>query len=344
MKYQIKWHWLFLIALLSLGFWYSRSQRGGSSVPETARSYSRHVEASETRKSSTKEVREPRSDRPAAAAPLKGVQSPLARRYLSFLLPGSWLDGESYADSIVNNAFSQAWGVTARLDLSEEQQDRLAEFLLREDWRGWAEMDPERIREWAREHLSEEQQTALQAFIKESKQGQLALMRMREEGKMKEHGVQSPEEAFAAEMDELQKISELLAGDTEGLDAKELEKKRSELKELMRKRVRGEGDETQNRIAESMKDEQDARFYNLLADRIPLTEEQRTAVYNALHQGARAPINPYDYQSRPPERVENDVRAATDWMNTILTEHQYETYVRQFLAQIEMIRFQKGRR
>lgn len=148
------------------------------------------------------------------------------------------------------------------------------------------------------------------------------------------------DEAFAAEMSELQELAEKLADDTDGVETEELERKRKELNELMRERVRGEG----NKSAESIKDEQSARFYNLLADRIPLTEEQQFAVYDALHQGASAPINAYDYQSRPPERVENNVRAATDWMKTILTEHQYETYVRHFLAQIEMIRFQNGRR
>jgi hypothetical protein len=272
------------------------------------------------------------------------VQSPLAWRYLCFLLPGSRLDGDSYAESIVNNAFNQAWGITARLDLSEEQQDRLAEFLLQKEWRSWTEMDPALIQEWALAHLSKEQQAALQAYIEESKEGQLALMQMRQNDKMKEYGVRNPEEAFAAEMAEAQKIAELLAADTEGHDAQKLDQKRSELKGLLSTRGRGEADEARSGISASMKDEQDARLYNLLADRIPLTEEQHAAVSDALRQGAKAPVNPYDYQSAPPERIEPDVRAATGWMKTTLTEQQYETYVRHFLAQIEMIRFQNGRR
>jgi hypothetical protein len=51
-------------------------------------------------------------------------------------------------------------------------------------------------------------------------------MKMREEDGIKEHGVQSPDEAFAAEMAELQKITKLLAGDTKGPDAQELGKKK----------------------------------------------------------------------------------------------------------------------
>lgn len=179
-------------------------------MPESAQSDLRHGEARETPESSTRSsVRERRSKRPpAAAAPVQGVQSPLARRYCAFLLPGSRPDGESYADSIVNNAFNQAWGVTARLDLSEQQQDRLAEFLLQKEWRGWTEMDPELIQEWAFRHLSKEQQAALQAYIEESREGQLALMQMREKDKMKEYGVQNPEAVVAAEMAEAQKIAE----------------------------------------------------------------------------------------------------------------------------------------
>jgi len=35
--------------------------------------------------------------------------------------------------------------VAASIDLSEEQQDRLAEFLLQEDWMNWNSIDPERV-------------------------------------------------------------------------------------------------------------------------------------------------------------------------------------------------------
>ena len=333
MKLLTKWNWLILIVLLSLGIWYFGSQRGGPSVPKTAQSELRHSDANETRGSYRKvKVREPRPERPSAADPLRSVRSPLARRYLRFLLPGGRLDGESYASSIVNNAFSQAWGITARLDLSDKQQDRLAEFLMQEDWLGWVDMDPELIEKWAQEHLSDEQQAALQAFIEESKDGRLALIELRQE------------EPSPAEMAESQKIAELLATDTEGIDPGELEKKRAELKALLKASVRGEGGEKQDGIAASMKKEQDARFYNVIADRIPLTEAQHFAVHAALHEGAEAPINAYAYQSLPPERVEPDVRAATAWMSAILTENQYETYVRHFLAEIEMIRFQNARR
>lgn len=333
MKHLTKWHWLILIALFSLGIWYFGSRRGGPSVSKTAQSELRHSDANETRGPSTKvKMREPRPEQPSAADPLRSVRSPLARRYLRFQLPGGRLDGESSAGSIVINAFSQAWGITARLELSDEQQDRLAEFLMQEDWLAWVDMKPELIEKWAKEHLSGEQQAALQAFIEESKDGRLALIEMRQE------------EPSAAAKAEGQKIVELLATDTEGIDPGELEKKRAELKALLKVGMRGEGGEKQDGIAAFVKKEQDARFYNLLADRIPLTEGQDFAVYSALREGAEAPINPYAYQSLPPERVEPDVRAATVWMSAILTENQYETYVRHFLAQIEMIRFQNARR
>ena len=55
------------------------------------------------------------------------------------------------------------------------------------------------------------------------------------------------------------------------------------------------------------------------------------------------PVNPYDYQSRSEEKIEADVKSATAWMGELLTKEQYETYLRHFLAEIEMIRFQVSR-
>lgn len=89
--------------------------------------------------------------------------------------------------------------------------------------------------------------------------------------------------------------------------------------------------------------EQAFRFYNLLADRMPLTPEQHEAVYAALREGKQAPINPYDYQSLPPDRAEAKVRANTAWLGGLLTKAQHETYVGHFLAEIDMIRFQNSR-
>lgn len=115
MNHLMKWHWLLLFVLLSLGFWSVVGRHGGHSAPESVRSGSARGEAGEGRGSATKvRVREAQVERPSAGDPLRDVRSPLARRYLRFLLPGGRFEGESYTESIVNNAFKQVWGVTAR--------------------------------------------------------------------------------------------------------------------------------------------------------------------------------------------------------------------------------------
>lgn len=336
-----KSHILILIALLAMGCWFAYCGRDPATSPR-AREESHHPEHHTTQagSSANSRVREPHPKRPDVEDGLDGVKSAMARRYLRFMLPGGRLDGQSYDQSTVHNAFKQAWAVTARLDLSEEQQDRMAEFLLEKDWSKWSEMGAERVEQWAREHLTDRQRTALLDFIEESKQGELALSRMRLEAKMQEYEAKTPEGAFHAEMLRARRIAELMATDTNNLSPEELESRKKELKELTESAVRGEHDKRAPDHAEPRGDEQAYQFLNLLADRIPMTEEQQLAVYGALRDGVNAASNPFDYQSLPSERVEAQVRASTSWMGYILTKEQYDTYLRHYLAEIEMIRFQ----
>ena len=339
-----KYRWLFLIVLLLAALWHALPRR----VAPPATRLDMATEASLSRPKMDRSNMEPVASEPgrirsAAKDPLANVRSPLARRYLRFMLPGGRLDGESHDQSIVNNAFKQAWGVTARIELSEAQQDQLAGFLLQEDWSKWSTMNPKRVEKWAEEHLSGEQTEALMAFIRESRQGERNLSDMRMELKKQEYGVGTAEEAFDAEMRESARIAEMLARNGENLPEEEAAKMREELKRLMKTANGGEGDAGGGKVAESRKDEQAGQFFHLLADRIPMTEEQQLALYQALRAGSVPPVNPYDYQSRSEERIEADVKSATAWMGELLTKEQYETYLRHFLAEIEMIRFQVSR-
>ncbi len=341
MKILPKYRWPILIVLLIAGIWYALSPQNAPSGAQTVESIQTPDARSKTDR--TRETPAPNSppQRPDATTDrLAGVQSPIAKRYLRFMLAGGHLDGESHDQSIVNNAFKQAWGVVARIELTEAQQDRLAEFLLEEDWSKWSTMNRTRVEKWAKEHLSREQTDALLAFIEESKQGDQNLSDLRMELKKKEYGVRTEPEAFTAEMRDSARIAELLAKDTNNLSEAEVAKMRAELGGLMNPANAGKGDADAGKVAESRKDEHAAQFFHLLADRIPMTEEQQLAIYGALRSGASSPTNPYDYQTRPADQIEAEVKSTTDWMGKVLTKEQYETYLRHYLAEIEMIRFQ----
>lgn len=335
MEILTKYRWLILLALLIAGAWYALSQQNALSGSQAGDKH----QAPDARSNTNRTNEEPTANAPrrkpnAATDPLAGVRSPIAKRYLHFMLPGGRSDGEAHDQSIVNNAFKQAWGVVARMELTEAQQDRLAEFLLEKDWSKWSTMDPKRVELWSKDHLSKEQTDALLAFIEESKQGDRNLSDLRMELNEKEHGVGTAEEAFTAEMRDSARIAELLAKDTDKLSAAEVAKMRAELEGIMKKSNAGKVD------AASRGDEQAAQFFHLLADRIPMTEEQQLAIYSALRNGTEPPINPYDYQSRPADQIEAKVRSTTDWMSKVLTQEHCETYIRHYLAEIEMIQFQ----
>jgi hypothetical protein len=331
---------LILIALVVGVVWMFQSQRN-SAADKASSTGGAKDSAAETMDASEKPaVSKSRREGPSQADALASIQSPLARRYLRFTLPGARLNGDAYDGSIVNNAFKQAWGVTARLDLTEEQQDRMAEFLLEGDWRNWKTLDARLVDKWAREHLSEGQREKLLAFIEEAKAGDRNLSDLRTEIKKREHAVGTEAEALGAEMKQSKRIAELMAADTDKLSPEEVEKMRVELKELMRSSVAGAGDGEKPASAKALTDEQATQFFHLLADRIPLTEEQQISVYGALRKGVDTASNPYDFSQVPPDRVEQKVRDATRWMGGILTEEQYNTYLRHYLAEIEMIRYQ----
>jgi hypothetical protein len=344
MKFLMKYRWQMLIAFLLSGTWYALSLGGCSFISQTHKpGHAPDVRTKSDRSNERPAANGPRRIRGAVPDQLAKVRSSLARRYLFFMLPGGRLNGESYDGSIVNSAFKQAWGVTARIDLSEEQQDRLAEFLLQEDWLKLTTMDPDQVKKWAKDHLSKEQTDALLAFIEEARQGEQNLSELRMEMKKQEYGVGTPGEAFAAEMKQSKRIAELLAMNTDNLSEQEVAKMRDELKQLMRPANPGKDNANANPAAGARTDEQATQFFHLLADRIPMTEEQQMAVYHALKNGATTPTNPYDYQSRSLDRIEADVRASMEWMGKVLTKEQYETYLRHYLAEIEMIRFQVSR-
>jgi hypothetical protein len=85
---------------------------------------------------------------------------------------------EPQGPGMVNNAFEEAWMLTSRMDLTEEQQDRLAEFLLEVDWFSWVSwlaLDPGTIDGWAKHNLSVEQQATLGNFLAERKDGIAAM-------------------------------------------------------------------------------------------------------------------------------------------------------------------------
>ncbi len=341
MKILTNYRWLILIILLIVGTWYAMSQqkaRSSSQTRDKHQAYDAMTKTSRTVEDPTTSAT--RRHREAAKDRLANVRSPLAKRYLRFMLPGGRLDEESYDQSIVNNAFQQAWCVTARIDLTEEQQDRLAEFLLQEDFSMWITMDRARVEEWAKEHLSDEQRAALLAFIEESEQGQRDLSELRINLKKKEYGVGSPEEAFTAEMRDSARIAELLAKDTDNLSEEEVEKMRVELKAMMTRPTALNDDANAVKIEETYKGENAEQFFHLLADRIPMTNEQHLAIYDALQKGSTPPTNAYDYQLRPADQVEAEVRSSTNWMREKLTHEQYETYLRHYLAEIEIVRFQ----
>jgi hypothetical protein len=254
---------------------------------------------------------------------LKSVQSPLARRYLRFLLPaGGRLAKESSGISIVHAAFGQAWGVSARLNLSPAQQDSLAQLLLREDWLSWEKMDPKDVRTWAETNLSPDQQAGLEAYLRERKQGNAMLDGLKQAEYELEHGDLSGEAALAAEAAVLMRLlaSTGTVPGTTGFAG-----------------VGMTADKRQKHAALARIDAA-ARPYKLLADRIPLTEKQRVAVFDALRSGAKPPNNPYDYLSAGPDRVARKVRDDTRWLEGILTDGQYATYVAHFLAEIEVIK------
>jgi hypothetical protein len=265
---------------------------------------------------------------PVVDAALIGVHSPIARRYLACMVARDGrLAKESYSGSIVNAAFTQAWILTSRMNLTEAQQDRLAEFLLREDWLRWDSMDPRSIEDWARQNLSADQQATLKEFLAEQKEGAAIMAELRQSIQRLEHGDRSESEIFAAEMAALKAVFP-----TDDASQHPGPPAAAEMDAATRKQ-----------FAESVQTEQAFRYYNLLADRIPLTPEQHQAVYASLREGQQAPINPYAYQTLASDRAEAAVRRDTEWLGAILTNVQYETYVAHFLAEIEMIRFQTSR-
>lgn len=280
-----------------------------------------------------------RRERESRKDPLAGVKSPLARRYLKFLLPGSRLHGESHAGSIVSSAFEEAWMLTSRTDLTDEQQDSLAEFLMREDWQGWTEMPPEIVDEWARGNLSDQQRGVLLAFIEESKKGQRILHEIRIEDKKREYGVETAREAFDAEMEETARFAELMSADTDNLSPEEVEKMRQELQGMIKEGLEGRNEDEKKSLALARREERSRRLSNHFADLIPMTEDQQIAVYDALVAGSHPPTNTQDYRSGTLRQAEAKLRSTTEWMNEILTDEQYKTYLRHFLAEIEMSRF-----
>ena len=323
---------LVFLAICAIGMGCSRVQveeaKGSGSRPPRS-------EVGDDRKERREpEIRDEREERPSPglgqdSPALKAIKSPLARRYLSFLVAEDGrLASESHGGSMVKNAFAQSWALTSRMDLTPEQQDSLAEFLLREDWSKWATMDPKKIEEWAKQNLSAEQQITLKDFLAEQKEGAAEMEKLRQKIQRLEHGNRSDEEILAAEMATLKAYfspdgapADPGPPPVEMMDA-----------------------DTREKFDEHVDTEQAFRFYNLLAARIPLTEAQHPAVFAALRRGERAPINPYDYQALATERAEAVVRKDTRWLGEILTGDQYETYVRHFLAEIEMIRFETNRR
>lgn len=332
MRTRINRQALVFLAICAIGIGCTRSPveeaKGNGALPP-------EVEAGDARNEQRKpEIREERQDRPSPALghdlpALKAIKSPLARRYLSFLVAKDGrLASESHGGSMVKNAFAQSWVLTSRMQLTAEQQDSMAEFLLKEDWSKWATMDPEKIEEWAKQNLSAEQQITLKDFLAEQKEGAVEMEKLRQKIRRLEHGNRNDEEILAAEMATLKAYFS-----PDGAPA-----------DPGPPPVAPMDAGTRKKFDEHVQTEQAFRYYNLLADRIPLTEEQHPAVYAALRRGERAPINPYDYQSLTTERAEAVVNEDMGWLADVLTGEQYETYIQHFLAEIEMIRFETNRR
>jgi hypothetical protein len=211
---------------------------------------------------------------------------------------------EPQGPGLVNNAFEEAWMLTSRMDLTEEQQDRLAEFLLEVDWFSWVSwlaLDPERIDGWAKHNLSVERQATLKDLLAERKDG-------------------------IAAMNELWATMEQKHGDLGDEGTKQRPA------------------EVQKELDEFLQVQQAYRDFNLLADRIPMTAQQQETVHEALRSGKKAPVIFHDYQMLDADRAEAAVRADTAWLGNLVTETQYETYIRHFLAQVEMSRFHLKRR
>jgi hypothetical protein len=221
----------------------------------------------------------------------------MARRYLSlFMAEDGRLVNDPQGPGLLNNAFEEAWLLTSRMDLTQEQQDRLAEFLLEVDWFSWVSwlaIDPERIDGWARQNLSAEQQAALKDLLAERKDG-------------------------IAAMNELWAAVEQKHGD------------------LSDEKIKKMPAEVQKELDEFLRVQQAYRSFSLLADRMPMSAQQQQTVLDALRSGNKAPVVFQNYQMLDPDRAEAAVRADTAWLGDLITEAQYETYIRHFLAQVEM--------
>lgn len=141
---------LSLIILVAVGIGCLRCRDNSSAGDKVQPSASQAAASGETLgKSAERPTKASQRDAAVSAddASLNIVRSPIAKRYLSFMVAGNGrLAGQSHGASIVNGAFAQAWILTSRMDLTAEQQDRLAEFLLAEDWLRWDSMDPEKSR------------------------------------------------------------------------------------------------------------------------------------------------------------------------------------------------------
>lgn len=309
MNSRKKWQVMFLAALIGLAVWnmlrrgdeaaWDRTQEAGAKPGETSKTPS----VSEDPDMGNKR---PEGNAAKVNPALDGVRSPLAQRYLSHLMAK---DGRFVNDRnglwLVNNAFEQGWMLTSRMDLTEEQQDRLAEFLLEVDsfsWMLWEKIDPERTNGWVKNNLTEEQQATFEVLLAEQKDG------------------------FAG-MTEFMGAVQKKYGDPNDAKTKQLSPK--EQKEL--------GKSVVNRALVY-------QDYNLLADRIPLTVDQQEQVLAALLSGKKPPVNAQDYEMLEPERAEVEVRADTAWLVDPIPEDRYETYLRHFLAQVEMRRFHQKRR
>jgi hypothetical protein len=303
MKSRKKWRAMVIAAPIGAGTWYILP-RGDESVRDgTLPAELEAGDISRTRRvSEERDTKNRSSERKAAEGnpALKGIRSPIARRYLSLLMAE---DGRFVNDpqgpGLVNNAFAEAWLLTSRMDLTEEQQDRLAEFLLEVDWFSWVAwltIDPERIDGWAKHNLTVEQQATLKDLLAERKDG-------------------------IAAMNELWAAMEQKHGD---LSDKEIKQKPAEV---------------HKELDQFLQIQQAYRDFNLLADRIPMTAQQQEKVHEALRSGEKAPVAVQDYQMLDPDRAEAAARADSAWLGDLITEAEYETYIQHFLAQVEMSGF-----
>ena len=308
MNSRKKWQVVFLAALIGLAIW-NVARHGKENAPDATREAgAKPAETSKTPSVSEDpgvENKVPGRNAAKVNPALDDVKSPIARRYLAHLMAkdGRFVNDRNGLWS-VNNAFEQAWMLTSRMDLTEEKQDRLAEFLLEVDsftWMLWEKIDPERTNGWVKSNLTEEQQTTFRNLLAEQKDG------------------------FAG-MTELMGTIARKTGEPNDEKTKQLSAK--EQKELRQSMV------TQAHVYQN---------YNLLADRIPLTAEQQEKVLDALRSGEKAPVLPQDYEMLDLEHAEAAVRSDTAWLGKLIPEARYETYVEHFLAQIEIRRFHQER-